>query len=150
MASGASLSRWLRVPDMVTVDVAVGYAALRPGASAYSCMLDQLAAAVKLIVVASWCVTCLLTAAVRQTERRRREHVQCPCTLIALHSEERDSVHNCCASEVHTRTKCVAHWRGVVVMMSNQTGHACLDTVHICLPTICHLYTLQRNVCAHA
>ena len=150
MASGASLSRWLRVPDMVTVDVAVGYAALRPGASAYSCMLDQLAAAVKLIVVASWCVTCLLTAAVRQTERRRREHVQCPCTLIALHSEERDSGHNYLASEVHTRTKCVAHW---------WCGHdvkpdgSCARTLctSVCLPCgMCYLYTLQGNVWARA
>ena len=52
----------------------VGYAALRlqalTAASADGCMLDQLQA-----VVASWCVTRSLP---QTTERRRREHVQCP------------------------------------------------------------------------
>jgi hypothetical protein len=62
MASGASLSRWLRVPDMVTVDVAVGYAALRPDASAGGCMLDQLQSSCGFLVCH------LLTAAVRQRD----------------------------------------------------------------------------------
>ncbi len=62
MVSGASLSRWLRVPDMVTVDVAVGYAALRPDASACGCMLDQLQSSCGFLVCH------LLMAAVRQRD----------------------------------------------------------------------------------